>query len=260
MVQRQASYGAAFCALFACSSGAFAQDTGFFDDFDIGGDIGVTHDVRDRGLSISGFEFSPLARVDISTGGGLIAGVSSSLVDDLVGDVRVKAYAGYAFDAAGFGIDLSANLDSFYGGDVIQLVVDGGLVTFEDIDSRFFPEVELGVSRDFGLAYFRSSFVWAPEGRWSNDGGNSYYVSTNLEIPVPTLPALTVTTHVGFDILDAPSEFTVDGPTVFSDRFDWSAGLSYFWRDFEVTLQYVDSDAVSPFDDARVVAGLRFYF
>ncbi len=214
---------------------AFAQIAGGSDEgFELYGDIGVTHDRRDRGLALSDFDVSPELRFDLSTDSGVFGGLSGSYVDDLLGgDARIRSFVGYAFDADGFTVDASVNLDTFHG--------DGA--------SRFFPEIEASVSRDFGLLYIRSGLVYAPDGRWFTPDNQSLYSFANLEIPVPTLPELTVIGHVGYDIRDGRADIA-----------DWRAGVSYFWRDFELTVEYIDSAQDGPVGNGRVVTGLRLYF
>jgi len=237
-----------------------ADDDSWLGAVTVAGDIGFLTDVRDRGLTLSDYDPSPVARLELSADSGAFLGLSGTLLQgETLGDARVKAYLGYGFDIGGFLIDGSVNLDGFFGVPDTVRDVQSMVPDFEPEQESFYPELEVGISRDFGLLYFRGAYIWAMEGRWSAPGTNSHYFMLDVDLPVPTVPALTLALHAGYDIIDVPRVF-VGAPGTYSDRFDWSAGLSYFWRDFEVTLSYVDSDAASIFDDSRVIGGLRYYF
>lgn len=222
-----------------------AQDTdngeGFFDQIEVAVDIGLTHDRRDRGIAQSDFEPSPDFRLSL-TSGGAFAGFSAASIEDFRGsEAQLRAYAGYGISVSGFMLDASINMDSVHG------------ETF----SRFYPEIETSISRDFGLAYFRSGLQWAMEGRWSAPDNDSVYGFFDVELPVPTMPDITVIGHVGYDVRSD-----------LEDVFDWSIGASYFLGELEVTLSYVDShfkDQV-PFNPGldlgrgRFVVGTRYFF
>ena len=91
--------------------------------------------------------------------------------------------------------------------------------------------------------------AYAPGGRWSSPQSQSFYTYADLELPVPTLPALTVVSRVGRD-------FRSD----IGNLWDWSVGLSLFVGDVELSLSYDKSSFNQQAGDGKVIFGTRLYF
>lgn len=203
-------------------------------EIEITGYVGGVTDYRDRGLSLSDQDPTIVAALSVNHKSGFYVGTQGALIDDQFSrDAQLEFYAGYRFEARGFEYDISAELDSFFGG----------------ASDEYFPEFKASIARDFGLAYIKSGFAYAPEGRWNSPGVDSLYWSTNLEVPVPTLPALTVISRLGYDIRQNRS-----------DLWDWSFGLSAFVGDLELSIVYEDSTLDQEIGDDAIVFGARFFF
>ena len=201
---------------------------------EISGYVGGVTDYRDRGLSLSDQDPTVIAAVSLNHKSGFYVGVQGALIDDQFGrDAQTEFYAGYQYDSGSFVYDFSAELDSFFGG----------------ANTEYFPEFKASVARDFGIVYVKSGLAYAPEGRWNTPGVDSLYWSTNLELPVPTLPALTVISRLGYDIRDNRS-----------DLWDWSVGLSAFVGDVEFSLVYEDSSLDQDIGDGAILFGARLFF
>jgi uncharacterized protein (TIGR02001 family) len=203
-------------------------------EIEINGYVGGVTDYRDRGLSLSDQDPTVVAALSIRHKSGFYIGTQGALIDDQFGrDGQLEFFAGYQFESGGFEYDISAELDSFFGG----------------VRDEYFPEFKASVARDFGIAYIKTGLAYAPEGRWNTPGVDSLYWSTNFEFPVPTLPALTLISRVGYD-------FRQDR----SDLWDWSVGLSAFVGDVEFSVAYEDSSLDQAIGDDAIVFGARLYF
>lgn len=221
---------AVVASLIVFSGGALqAQDS----DFSIDGYIGGTTDYRDRGLSLSDADIVPMGSIGAFHDSGFYFGLDVAKIDtDRGGNFRTEFFAGYSLDQGDYVYDLSVEVDTIYGD-----------------TSQYYPEFKASVSRDFGIAFTRVGAAYAPGGRWSNPQNQSFYTFADLELPVPTLPALTVVTHLGHD-------FRSD----IGNLWDWSAGLSAFVGDIELSLTYDDSSIRDRSGKGSVIFGMRYYF
>ncbi|MFC3052807.1 TorF family putative porin [Kordiimonas pumila] len=201
--------------------------------FEIDGYVGVTSDYRDRGISMSDLDASVRGSISVFHDSGFYGGVDAALIDDQMGgDTKTEFFAGYSMDQGDYIYDFSAELDGIHGN-----------------GSDYYPEFKASMARDFGLAFIRTGLAYAPEGRWNTPDVDSLYAYTDLEIPVPTFPELTIISRLGYDMRSDRSNL-----------LDWSAGLSVFVDSFEVTLIYEDSSLDSEIAKGRFVFGTRFYF
>jgi uncharacterized protein (TIGR02001 family) len=213
------------------SNSAFAQEEE--SDWSLDGFVGVATDYRDRGLSVSDRDFTAHGSIGLFHSSGFSGGMDLAGISDGLGsDVRTEFFAGYSMDNGDYVYDFSVELDVFHGD-----------------SSRYYPEFKAAISRDFGLAFIRGGIAFAPDGRWSSPDLDSYYTFADLEIPVPTIPELTLMTHIGYDARDGAS-----------DLLDWSVGLSAFVQNFEVTLAFEDSSLDRSISNGQVVLGAKFYF
>lgn len=222
------------CAVvLACCFGAAAQAQSD-SNVAVEGYVGLVTDYRDRGLSLSGFDPAITASVGAFHDSGAYVGIDgAAFFDSAVGlDGRARLFAGYTLDKGDYIYDFSVELDSVHGS-----------------GSNFFLELKATVSRDFGLAFTRGGISVAPDGRWSNPSGESYYVFADAEVPVPTLPALTVITHVGHDVRSGGQNL-----------WNWSAGLSAFVGDIELAGRYEKSSINNRIGNDRFLFSLRYFF
>jgi uncharacterized protein (TIGR02001 family) len=201
--------------------------------YSIDGYIGVTSDYRDRGLSLSDRDPTIRASVGLYHDSGFyLGGGFAAISDSAGGDAKANIFAGYSFDSGSFSYDLSVELDSIHGS-----------------GSSYYPEFTGTVSRDFGLAYIRTGVTYAPDGRWSAPDSDSFYLFTDLEVPVPTLPELTVITRLGYDVRDDRRNL-----------WDYGVGLSAFIENFELSVMYENSSLNGGLGKGAVIGGVKFYF
>jgi len=214
----------------------FVAPATFADDaesaWSLDGYVGAVTDYRDRGISLSGKDITATGSLSLFHDSGFYGGVDLALVDDSIGDGKTEFFAGYTFDNGDYIYDLSFELDGIHGD-----------------TSDYYPEIKASISRDFGLAYIRGGLAFAPDGRWSSPDVDSWYMYTDLEIPVPTLSEVTFISHLGYDMRDGRS-----------DLWDWSVGFSVFVKSFELSLAYEDSSLDDDFAKGNVTAGIKFYF
>lgn len=213
------------------STATYAQDAG--SGFSIDGYIGGLTDYRDRGLSLTDGGLAVVASIGAFHDNGFYGGFDAAKINTFTGgNFRTELFAGYSLDRGDYVYDFSVELDTIYGD-----------------TSQYYPEFKATISRDFGIAFTRAGAAYAPGGRWSNPQSQSFYTFADLEIPVPTLPSLTVIGHVGRD-------FRSD----VRNLWDWSIGLSVFVGDVELSLSYDDSSLDQRPGNGSVIFGTRFYF
>jgi len=197
------------------------------------GYVGVSTDYRDRGISLSGRDPSVSASLGLFHKSGLYGGVDAALIGaDFGSNQKTEFYIGYAIDKGDYIYDFSVELEGFHTN-----------------ESNYYSEFKASVSRDFGLAFIRGGLAYAPEGRWNLPGVDSVYGYADLEVPVPSMPDLTLVTHVGYDVRDGRSNL-----------WNWSVGVSAFINNFEVTLGYEDSSLDNQLAKGQLVLGAKFYF
>ncbi len=230
-------WAATAMAPFFLSGGAlYAQDAD--SAFSIEGYVGAVTDFRDRGLSLSDGDVAVMASVGAFHESGFYFGLDAAKIDTANigpgngGNFRTEFFAGYSLDRGDYVYDLSVEFDSIYGD-----------------TTQYYPEFKASISRDFGIAFTRVGAAYAPGGRWNNPQNQSFYTYADLELPVPTLPALTVVSHVGRD-------FRSDVGNI----WDWSVGLSLFVGDVELSLSYDDASLDQRAGNGEVIFGARFYF
>jgi len=218
-------------SLMACGGAVYGQSAE--SDFSIDGYIGGVTDYRDRGLSLTDGDIAVMASIGAFHDNGFYVGLDTAKINTLNGgNFRTELFAGYSLDRGDYVYDFSVELDTIYGD-----------------TTQYYPEFKASISRDFGIAFTRAGAAYAPGGRWSNPQSSSVYTFADLEVPVPTLPALTVIGRIGRD-------FRSDAV----DLWDWSIGLSVFVGDVELSMSYEDSSLDQRAGNGSVIFGTRFYF
>jgi uncharacterized protein (TIGR02001 family) len=202
--------------------------------FSLDGYVGITNDYRDRGISLSDKDPTVVASVVAYHDSGFFIGTKGAFISDRRGnDGQIKGFAGYGFESGAYTYDVSFTVDSIHGGE----------------GSQYFPEIEGSMARDFGLFYVRGGLAWAMDGRWHTPENDSLYTFVDVEIPVPTMPEVTIISHFGYD-----NRFDR------SDLLDWGVGLSAFVDSIELTLTYEDSNVKNPLGSGSVMFGIKAYF
>jgi len=218
-------------AVATISTAGLAQDED--PDWTLDGYVGLISDYRDRGLSMSDKDPTLYGSLGIFHKSGLYGGLDAAIIDDgRGGDEKTEFFIGYHFDAGDYIYDFSAELDGIHGA-----------------SSEYYSEFKASISRDFGLAFIRGGLAYAPEGRWNTPDVDSFYGYADLEIPVPTLPDLTVLAHVGYDVRDQRSNL-----------WNWSVGISAFVESIEFSLMYENSSLDQQIGKGAVIVGTKFYF
>lgn len=212
----------------------FAQDS---EDPDImvDGLLSLQTDYRENGISLTGKDIAYIGNLRATHKSGVYADLFLVNMDGRLGDdLLIDGSMGYRWSGDRFDYSVSTSLKTYHGG---------------ELQSRYFPEVQATMSRDFGLFYIRGGLEYAFDGRWYAQGKEAIYSSLDVEIPVPTFPELTIISHIGYDAIKD-----------YKNAFDWKIGLSAFYKDFEITLMLDESTADVGNASARVVAGLKWYF
>ena len=221
-----------------------AADVAADDGIDVLGYVGLSSDLRQRGLSLSEREPAPYGLLRLEYGGGLSGDLYVARANDGRGsDVLVSGALSYSREISGYTLGFSAQLDSFHGSD--------RSVTYQTFGAD--------LSRDFGLVILDLGVDFSPFGRWNTPQNASLYLNGGISYPVPDLPDMTLFGTWGYDVRDA-----------LSNVFDWSVGASYFFKDIELVLAVEDSDIGTSFIGDRtdqfsfgalnLTAALRYYF
>jgi len=199
----------------------------------VSGNIAVMSELVDRGVSLSEGDPSASVALYLDHDSGLYAGLFLARTDDLRGnDIELEGSLGYGADIGAYRLDLSADFDSFHGE-----------------DSFGYPEIAARLSRDLGLLYAAIGVSYAPDGRWLVRNEDTVYSFAEAEVPVPHVPWLAVTAHVGYEaVTDA------------TDKADWGAGIAAGYESWELSVGYEDSDSSLDIGGARVIGAIRYYF
>jgi len=230
---KQLFIGTSLLGALITTSGVAAQDAEG-SVWSVDGYVGGATDYRDRGLSLSDRDPVIYGSLGLFHDNGFSAGLDMALINDQFGnDGRTEFFVGYALDRGDYVYNFTVELDGIHGD-----------------SSNYYPEFKASMSRDFGLAFIRGGVAYAPDGRWSSPDLDSFYTYADLEIPVPTIPELTLITHLGYDARS-------DGA---SDLWDWSVGVSAFVKSFEISLTLEDSSLDNPISNAQFILGARLYF
>ncbi len=217
--------------LLASSSALKADDD---KNYDLGGSVGFISDYRDRGFSLSDKDISAFGSLSIYYNNGLYGGIIVSSVDD-PDDRNFKGdfFVGWGKESGSYIYDFSVEVGSLVGGP----------------RERIFPEFQASIARDYGLLFAKMGVAWAPNGRWSSPDNDTFYGYFDGEIPVPTMPSITLLTHLGYDVRSGRKNL-----------WDWSTGVSVFVKNTEFTISYEDSSSRNAIASGAVIFGLRQHF
>ncbi len=200
---------------------------------DLSGNVAAHTRLIDRGLSLSGDDPSASAELYGELGNGFYAGVNIASVDDLRGnDARLGGVMGKTFTLNAYKLDVSASLDGFVGE-----------------DATVYPELDARLSRDLGLFYAAVGLSYAPDGRWAARDRHTLYSYVETEVPIPSVPWLTATAHLGYEAIENAR-----------DKTDWGLGLVAGFSSFALSVSYEDSNRHAIRGGSRLVAALRYHF
>lgn len=203
--------GLAAFVLLATASAAQAELTGT---------ITATSDYNWRGVTQTAQDPALQGSIDYSMANGFYVGAWASNVD--FGDccdeeVEVDLYAGFS------------------GGDVVTWDVGFNYYWYPGADDLDFPEVYAGLGYKWleGKVYYSSDFANTSEQAWYFDGNASYELPANLGLEA----------HFGYSTGDG-----IDAAYGQDNYFDWSVGVTYALKNFDLGLKYADGSDLKTLD------------
>ena len=213
-------------------------------DFDLSANVGFVSQYSFRGITQSDEHPAVQGGFDVSHKTGLYAGVWGSNVDFNDGDeasVEVDVYAGYSGTVNNINYDVGFIYYAYPGADS-SLNYD-------------FWEASLALGYDFDVLAASASVNYSPE--YFGDSGDALYYAANVDVPLPH--DFTLSGHLGYQDIDDEVAFGVQ------DYMDWSVGLGYSFKGFDLSLSYVDTDLDEPSEcadgcDAKVIFGISRSF
>jgi len=217
-----------------------AEDSGFT----FSANVGLFSDYIWRGQSQTQRQPALQGGFDVEHSSGFYAGVWGSNVEWTTAgsgmtdnSLEIDAYAGYAFDVGGVGLDLGV-LQYFYPGH------NTAATPKEDA-----TEVYAGIGYDFGLLSvgYTGYYLVSSDGWGLGDADGTLYHDFSIEAPIGDTP-ITVSAHYG--VWDG------DGTAAKAAEYnDWKVNVDYAINDkFSVGAFYTDTD-----EDSWKVANEEIY-
>jgi uncharacterized protein (TIGR02001 family) len=209
-------------ALLLASTAAYADDTIRISPTTLSGDVGVTTDYRNRGISRTDDHPALQGRLQLNHPMGIYGGVSGSTVDmhtDDDANVEAVLFGGYKGNVGGVDYKADLSYNAYPGG---------------DNDDEDYWEFNLTGGYDFGPFY--GSLTWAFSPDYINSSGASFYYGGDVSAPLAY--NITAKGHMGFQFVDDEDQY------VSSDYMDWSLGGWYNYAPYDVDLglEYVDTN------------------
>ncbi len=118
-----------------------------------------------------------------------------------------------------------------------------------------FVEVSLALGYDFDIFSTSASINYSPE--YFGNSGHAEYYAANIDVPLPH--DISLSGHLGWQEIEDNTAFGVP------DYLDWSIGLGYNLKGFDLSLSYIDTDLDEPSEcadgcDAKVIFGVSRSF
>jgi len=208
------------------------------------GNVSITTDYVFRGISQSQEKPALQAGVKWTHDAGFYVGFWGSSVDYADGDessTEMDAFIGYSQTIDNFTYDIGF-IHYFYPGTNRHLNYD-------------FSEVSLALAYDFNHFVLGASVNYSPQ-YWGNSG-EAFYTAGTINVPVKYGIALDA--GIGHQTMQTPSGYGIG-----NDYTDWHVGLSVPIKDFNLSIQYMDtdltSDECSDGCEPRVVGNMSYNF
>lgn len=209
-------------------------------NLDVSGNVGFVSEYSFRGIAQSNEHIALQGGFDVAHDSGLYAGVWGSNVNFNDGDeasLETDLYAGYSGSIEGVSYDVGLIYYAYPGADS-SLNYD-------------FWEGSFAVGYDFGTFATSASVNYSPE--YFGESGEAEYYAINVDVPLPYEVALSA--HFGHQEIEDNAAFGTP------DYNDWSVGLGYNLKGFDLSVQYVDTDLDEPGECAdgcseRVIVGV----
>lgn len=234
---------AAISIISFCAFPAFAEDQ-VTPDLKFSANVGFVTEYSFRGIAQSNEGPAVQGGFDVEHSSGLYAGVWGSNVDFNDGDeasMELDVFGGYAGSYENFNYDLGVLYYAYPGAD-----------SSLDYD---YMELSASVGYDFKVVSVAAAFNYSPEN--FADSGDAEYYALSFEAPLPY--DISFNGHIGHQDIDDEDAFGVE------DYNDWSLGVGYNLKGFDLSVQYVDTDLDEPDECAdgcsgRVIAGISKSF
>lgn len=232
---------AALSAILLSPFSAQAEENG---DFDLSANVGFVSEYSFRGIAQSNENPAVQGGFDVAHDSGFYGGVWGSNVNFNDGDeaqLEVDIYGGYSGNFKGLNYDVGLIYYAYPGADS-SLNYD-------------FVEGSVAVGYDFDMFSASASVNYSPE--YFGDSGDALYYAAAVDTPLSA--DFTLSGHIGYQEIDDNTAFGVP------DYMDWSVGLGYNLADFDLSLQYIDTDLDEPSEcsdgcDSRVIFGISRSF
>lgn len=210
-----------FCSLVLTPSIAFAEE-----DYGLtfSANTAIVSDYVFRGISQSDEKVAFQGGFDVTHESGVYVGVWGSNID---------FNEGSGIDGPSLEVDLYGG----YSGSVEDVSYDVGVIYYaypgaDDTLDYDFWEASLAVGYDFGAFSTSASINYSPD--FFGDSGDAQYYALNVDVPL--MQDLSLSAHIGRQEIDDNDTFGID------DYTDWSLGLNYQLKGFDMFVQYVDTD------------------
>lgn len=207
------------------------------------GNVGFVSDYTFRGISQTREKPALQGGVDYTHPSGFYLGVWGSSIDFNDTDrasLEVDGYGGYTYSVEKWTLD---GRFTYYG--------YPGAKTALDYD---YYEIGGSVTYDFGIPKLTGSVNYSPD--YFGESGTGIYYS--LSTKVPLVYGFGLNGKIGHQSIDDRARFGVPSYT------DWSAGVTYDWRGFQLGLQYVDTNLstakCADGCDAKGIASVTYAF
>lgn len=202
-----------------------AHAAGEIGDVEVSANVALVTEYSFRGIAQSNEGPAVQGGFDLTHGSGLYAGVWASNVNFNDGDeahVEVDVYAGFSNSVGKFNYDVGAIYYAYPGADSSR--------------NYDFYELAASVGYDFDLFAVSASYNYSPE--YFADSGDAHYYAAAVDVPLPH--DFSLSGHVGHQDIDDEVAFGVD------DYTDWSVGLGYNFKGFDLSLTYLDTNLDEP--------------
>ncbi len=207
------------------------------------GNAGFVSDYSFRGISQTREKPALQGGIDYAHPSGFYVGVWGSSIDFNDTDrasLEVDGYGGYSYIIDKWTLDGRFTYYAY-----------PGAKTALDYD---YYELGGSVTYDFGIPKLTGSVNYSPD--YFGESGTGMYYS--LSTKVPLVYGFGVNGKIGHQSIDDAARFGVPSYT------DWSAGITYDWRGFQLGLQYVDTNLstskCADGCDAKGIASVAYAF
>lgn len=226
----------ALLALMAGQGEALAQEAEDTPSFTLSANVSLVSDYRFRGFSLSDKDIALQGGFEIEAASGLYAMAWASSIDTFAGsETEVDLYAGYRGDIGELAYDVGVMAYTYPG--------SSGTLYYEGYGSVS-GTIEVGalesVEWTAGAAY-----------AFSQDNlGNQDNIYFYLDGGMP----------LGDSGLSLAGHFAYEDGAFGDDKLDWSLGVTYPVKDFEIGISYVDTNLNDRLGDAGIILSLGASF